>query len=338
MRDTRCEMPGNSNPRHLASGILHPASRIRHLVSRIRHLVSRIGYLVSGTSDPALKLLFEEEEYLCSFMKHHITGIFIYPVKSLSGISLQSAALCHTGLQYDRRWMLVDANGQFITQRDRKELCLFTVTMSETYFTITYLQQSINIPLTLETGELMTVTVWNDAVHALVASDEINTWFSNQLKQTVTLVYMPDTTHRSISPTHVINNEQVGFADGYPVLMIGEASLHFLQSKIEEEIPMNRFRPNIVFSGDEPNEEDFWHYFNINDITCRGIKPCKRCTVTTINQQTAISNAEPLKTLATYRKVDSYILFGQNIALPDSGQISIGDEITVIDYLDQLVI
>lgn len=271
-------------------------------------------------------------------MKHLITGIFIYPVKSLGGISLQSTSLCSTGLQYDRRWMLVNANGQFITQRDLKELCLFTVTMTGDYFTITYLQQCINIPLTLEEGELMTVTVWNDTVQAIAASNGINTWFSNQLQQSVTLVYMPDTTHRGINPNHVIKNEQVGFADGYPVLLIGEASLNLLQSKIEEDIPMNRFRPNIVFSGNEAHEEDYWQYFTINNSTCRGIKPCKRCMVTTINQQTAISHAEPLKTLATYRKVDSYILFGQNIAVPPAGNISVGDEIIVIDYLDQLVI
>lgn len=271
-------------------------------------------------------------------MKHHVTGIFIYPVKSLAGISLQSTSLCATGLLYDRRWMLVNANGQFITQRDVRELCLFRLSMTDVHFTITYLQHSIEIPLTLNTGKEMTVTVWNDTLQALAASDEINAWFSKQLQQAVTLVYMPDTTFRGINPTHVIDNEQVGFADGYPVLMIGEASLRLLQSKTDEPIAMDRFRPNIVFSGNEAHAEDYWQHFTINTITCRGIKPCKRCTVTTINQQTATSTAEPLKTLATYRKVNNHILFGQNITVPKTGHISVGDEIAVIDLLDVLVL
>ncbi|MES2558321.1 MAG: MOSC N-terminal beta barrel domain-containing protein [Bacteroidota bacterium] len=271
-------------------------------------------------------------------MKHHITGIFIYPVKSLAGISVQSASLCATGLQYDRRWMLVDAKGKFITQRDIHQLCLFNVAITGDCFNITYLQEQISIPLTLETGNPMTVTVWNDTVDALAASDEINTWFSKQLHQPVTLVYMPNTTHRGISANHVIDDEQVGFADGYPVLLVGEASLNLLQSKVAEKIPMNRFRPNLVFSGDEPHAEDLWEYFTINDITCRGIKPCKRCVITTINQQTAELNAEPLKTLATYRKVESYILFGQNVAVPKSGNISIGDPISVSDYFTEVII
>ncbi|MES2780479.1 MAG: MOSC N-terminal beta barrel domain-containing protein [Bacteroidota bacterium] len=266
-------------------------------------------------------------------MKNHVTGIYIYPVKSLAGISLESAYLCSTGLQYDRRWMLVDANHQFMTQRDEKRLCLFTPSIHPTHFTIRYEQDQVNIPHTLETGTTLIVKVWDNEVEAIKAPENLNQWFSNHLKKEVMLVYMPDTTHRGINPNHVIDNEQVGFADGYPVLMIGEASLQLLQSKVNEPIPMDRFRPNIVFSGEEAHEEDFWQYFTINDRTFRGIKQCKRCVVTTINQQTAIANAEPLKTLATYRKLDSHIMFGQNIAGPHAGIISVGDAITVIDYL-----
>lgn len=266
-------------------------------------------------------------------MKRHITGIYIYPIKSLGGISLQSASMCETGLQFDRRWMLVDANHQFITQREFKQLCLFKVSMDSNRFTITYQDHQLSIPLTLETGEYCKVTVWESEVEAIVAPVELNNWFSEKLQQTVKLVYMPDSAYRGINPKYVVQNERVGFADGYPVMIIGEASMQLLQSKVSEPIPVDRFRPNIVFSSNVAHEEDFWQYFTINTALFRGIKPCKRCLVTTINQQNAISGAEPLKTLSTYRKVDNHILFGQNVAAPVTGTVSIGDEISVIDYL-----
>jgi uncharacterized protein YcbX len=266
-------------------------------------------------------------------MKRIVTGIYIYPIKSLGGISLQSSSFCSTGLQYDRRWMLVDKTGCFITQREMKQLCLFAVSMNTTHFTVSYLHQQINIPLALTKGERVMVKVWESEVEAITANAEINNWFSMNLQRPVKLVYMPDTTYRSINPAHVIINEQVGFADGYPVLMIGEASLHLLQSKVSEVIPMDRFRPNIVFNSVQPHEEDLWQYFTINTLTLRGIKPCKRCVVTTINQQNSAMGAEPLKTLSTYRKVDNHILFGQNVAVPAVGNFDVGDEITVVNYL-----
>ena len=268
-------------------------------------------------------------------MKNRITGIYIYPIKSLAGVPLESSSLCSTGLQNDRRWMLVDQNGLFITQRDMKALCLFKVHMHASSLTITFREEHVTVPLTLETGNRLRVKVWDSVVDAIAAPHSINDWFTGQLGKQVTLVYMPDSTHRSINSNHVIANERVGFADGYPLLLIGEASLALLQSKIQESIPMDRFRPNIVFSSSIPHEEDTWQYFTINRQTFRGIKPCKRCKVTTINQQTAESNAEPLKTLATYRNIDNHILFGQNVAVPASGIISIGDSIDVIDYLPQ---
>jgi uncharacterized protein len=124
---------------------------------------------------------------------------------------------------------------------------------------------------------------------------------------------MPDTTSRAVDRRYAPEGQMVSFADAYPFLVIGEASLADLNSRLEIPVPMNRFRPNLVFSGGTPFCEDGWRDFNIGDQPFRAVKPCARCIMTTIDQQTTTKNAEPLRTLASYRKQDNKVLFGQNV-------------------------
>jgi uncharacterized protein YcbX len=262
---------------------------------------------------------------------YRISGLYIYPVKSLAGIAMSEVSLCSTGFTHDRRWMLVDAQNRFISQREDHRLCLFTAHFAHEGFIIRYGNDELMIPFEISESESISVTVWDDVVEALMAEPAVNDWFSTRLASETKLVYMPDQSKRAVEEKYSIsNNDIVSFADGYPVLTIGEASLALLQSKTDEDIPMNRFRPNLVFTGGNAHDEDNWKQFAINGQLYYGVKPCARCVITTINQQTGTANAEPLKTLATYRNDGNKIFFGQNVISPVSGSIKLGDVITVI--------
>lgn len=261
-------------------------------------------------------------------MEYQVTQLFIYPIKSLSGIEVTAAQLDATGLEYDRRWMLIDTNNRFISQREFNILCLFETAFTQNGIQITYQNNSIEIPFTLSVGTKLDVTIWDDTVAAICAPDIINDWFSNKLQQPVRLVYMPDATKRKVNPDYAIQEEIVSFADGYPLLIIGEKSLNLLQSKLPEPISITRFRPNIVFSGGEAHCEDTWKTFYINQLPFIGVKPCARCMIITIDPTTGTTSHEPLKTLASYRKQDQKVLFGQNIIAPTRGSIAVGMNIT----------
>lgn len=258
----------------------------------------------------------------------HITQLYIYPVKSLGGIALQQALVTGRGLQYDRRYMLVDEHNVFMTQRTLHKMALFRLALHENGFTVRYGNEQLIIPFEMK-GEQITVTVWDDTVLAVRADDRYNEWFSRMLGQPVKLVYMHDESERPVNPKYADNGEQVSFADAYPVLLISEASLDLLNSKLAEPIGMDRFRPNIVVIGMEPHAEDELTFFTLNGIRFKAAKPCARCVMTTINQQTIQVGKEPLATLAKYRQSDHKINFGENVICLGEGMIYTGSELAV---------
>ena len=258
----------------------------------------------------------------CCFEVVKLKSIYIYPIKGLGGIALNEAVVLQKGLQYDRRMMLVDEQGVFISQRTFPNLSLFKLQSLSDGFSILFGEQQIKIPFSFE-GELLPVRVWEDEVQAIVAPYEINAWFSQQLNQSIRLVYMPEYATRAVDKKYALQNEQVSFADGYPILVIGEASLHLLNSKLEESVLMDRFRPNLVLTDCEAHAEDELKIFAIGEVEFKGVKPCARCTVVTINQQNAQQGSEPLKTLSTYRKVNNKVLFGQNVLCLQQGKIRV---------------
>lgn len=257
----------------------------------------------------------------------HLLALYIYPIKSLGGISLTRSRVTRRGLQYDRRYQLVDAQGTFLTQRNLPQLALFVTRLlpGEEGFGVTYGAETLALPWALTAGPRTTVTVWDDAVEAIVAPEEVNSWFSARLQQPVRLVYMPDDSHRPVSAKYAVDNEPVSFADGYPVLVISDASLAHLNAQLAEPIGMDRFRPNMVVQASTPHQEDLLQYFRLGGLAFKGVKPCARCVVTTINQQTATKGKEPLATLARYRSVDNKILFGQNVLCLAEGWVSVGE-------------
>jgi uncharacterized protein len=259
----------------------------------------------------------------------HLSEIWIYPIKSLGGIRQHFAKIMDKGLAFDRRWMLVDESNNFMTQRVHPLMALFSLQMQEAAFEITFKGESIILPFSHPSLSAIHTKVWDDEVVTLEVSVEHSRWFSEKLGMKCKLVHFPEENSRSVDPRFKINNENVSLADGYPLLIIGQSSLEDLNRKLKVPVPMNRFRPNLVFTGGQPYEEDTWRYFTIGKNKLAGVKPCSRCVLTTIDQQTGKKGKEPLATLATYRQRENKIYFGQNVLAIDYNEIHEGDEIVL---------
>lgn len=244
----------------------------------------------------------------------HVTALYTYPIKSLAGISLPRARIEKRGLAYDRRWMLVDRDGLFLSQREIPQMALLLPDFTVDSLIIRRRHESLEplaIPLHLpEDAKAMEVQVWDDRCTALQVGREADDWFSEVLGTRCQLVYMPEESIRPLDPAYGRPGEIAGFADSCPLLVIGEASLADLNKRLEQAVPMNRFRPNIVFSGGRPYEEESWKSFRIGDVPFRGIRSCSRCQITTIDQESAEIGKEPLRTLSAYRRQGHKILFG----------------------------
>ncbi len=264
-----------------------------------------------------------------------LTQINIYPIKSLGGISLSSAMVEKRGLRYDRRWMLINSNNDFMTQRQYPKMALLQPSLEDRFLVINHKKEkitSLKIPIQNHSNEEIEVPIWDDFCIALTISKEIDEWFSKTLNVSCRLVYMPDSTSRQVDPKYSPQEKIVSFADAYPFLIIGEKSLEDLNSRLVTPVPMNRFRPNFVFNGGEPFVEDIFNNFKIGTIPFQGVKPSARCVVTTVNQDTGEKGTEPLATLSTFRKYDNKVMFGQNLIGHDEGIVSVGDEIVPIDF------
>ena len=269
-----------------------------------------------------------------------LSEINIYPIKSLGGISLNESVVEEKGLQFDRRWMLVDENGKFFTQREFPKMATLKVSLETDGLRVSAQNDNLLIPFSENgAGEEIQVEIWNSKLTAQTSENTINEWFSDALQTNCRLVRMNQNSSRQVNPIYAVRKFQdtVSFADGYPVLLIGEGSLADLNSKLENPIPMNRFRPNLVVKNSEAFAEDTWKSIKIGETIFYIVKPSERCVMTTIDQAKGVSDGkEPLKTLATYRLVKkdgaSKILFGQNLIAENAGEmIKIGDKAEVLE-------
>ena len=259
-----------------------------------------------------------------------LSEIWIYPVKSLGGIRLKKAKVFPKGLQHDRRWMLIADENRFMTQREHPIMSLFKQTLKPTGVEISFKGQTIDIDFESELiGDSIQSNVWDDAVEVKEVSTVHSQWFSDKLNMNVRLVSFPEKNSRPVDVDYARNKEQVSLADAFPFLIIGESSLADLNSRLKEPLTMNRFRPNFVFRGGEPYDEDRWKNFSIGKNRFMGVKPCARCVLTTIDQDTAEKGIEPLATLSKYRKSGNKVLFGQNVLAIDHDEINEGDEIVL---------
>ncbi|HMJ07438.1 MAG TPA: MOSC domain-containing protein [Pyrinomonadaceae bacterium] len=264
-----------------------------------------------------------------------LSEINLYPIKSLKGIAVSEAAVEDRGLRFDRRWMLVDEKRQFITQRECPAMAAVMITLGDDHLRASVDGRSIDVPFDNGSNKTATVQIWSSSVKAKDYDEEINDWFSQTLGISCSLVSMPETTRREVNPLYAVRKfkDTVSFADGYPFMLIGEASLDDLNSRLETPIPMNRFRPNFVVAGTEAFAEDTWKKIRIGDMVFHVVKPCERCVIPTIDQASGIKTGkEPLATLSNYRNTNGKVLFGQNlIADRSGGVIKRGDTVEVIE-------
>jgi len=268
----------------------------------------------------------------------YIERLSIHPVKGLRGLDVDRAQITPFGLRDDRRFMLVDATGRFMSQRKHPELTHFEVGIDEAVEAVRRLvishsdHGSIRVPLdpSARQAERPTVTIWDDAVGAAAVSEEADAWFSGVLREEVRLVWMPDDANRFADPDHAPRGHRVSFADGFPILVLGSASIAELNGRLESPVPIRRFRANVIVGGSEAWAEDGWTVLETDDVRLELVKPCARCVVITTDQETGERSKEPTATLATYRVRDGKVMVGMNaVAEPEGAFLSVGQRIKV---------
>ena len=268
--------------------------------------------------------------YISPVPQLRLTRIILYPVKSAGGISVEAWDLDDLGLGHDRRWMVVDSNGDFVSQRTHPRLALVRPSMQNGRLTLTA-PNIAPLELTLRpTGSVpVKATVWDDVCEAVWLGPQPARWLTEVLGSSCELVYLPDSTIRPADPAYAPDGVRVSFADAFPFLLISEESLADLNSRLTHPLPMNRFRPNLVIAGGEPYAEDGLQAFEMGSISFHAVKPCARCVVTTTDQESTKRGVEPLRTLATYRKVGGEVMFGQNVIHHGTGRLSVGAPLLV---------
>lgn len=270
-----------------------------------------------------------------------IKSLHIYPIKSLGGISLDASNVTFRGLAYDRRWLLIDENNQFVSQRTFAKMAMLQPELNEGHMCITDRtgkNSMLKFDLSEPSSTAEMVTVWDDTMPAKEVSQEASNWFSRALEMPLRLMYMHEESIRQADQRYAVNeSDHVSFADGYPVLITSEASMDQLNAKTSLEQSVDRFRANIILSGIGPHEEDTLRQIRIGRQELFGVKPCARCVMTTIDPSTAEAGKEPLKTLATYRKVGNKILFGENFIPTNESHIRVGDKVAVVERKDALL-
>jgi uncharacterized protein YcbX len=258
----------------------------------------------------------------------HLSGINLYPIKSARGIALSSARLDDFGLALDRRWMVVDPDGRFVSQREVHRLALVEVGLDGDTLVVSGTGAGdLRLNRPSEEAPRESVTIWDDECLAQDGGAEAARWFSRFLDRPVRLMFMPDSTFRTANQDYVPERRRVSFADAYPLLLIGEGSLEELNRRMEVPLPMNRFRPNLVVAGGAPFVEDTWKSIRVGTISMDLVKPCDRCVTTTVDQLTGKTGKEPLRTLARFRQWNGQVFFGQNAVHRSPGTLKIGDPI-----------
>lgn len=256
-----------------------------------------------------------------------VSALYVYPIKSCRGIAVSEWAVAERGFVADRRWMIVDAAGKFVTQRETPELSQVSIALEGDSMRLSAPRlPELVLPRSFDWGPERSVRIWKDTTEA-VEHPAGSAWFSSYLGRPHELVYMPDRHQRAVNPARARAGDIVSFADGYPFLLVSEASLSDLNARLDAPVGMARFRPNIVISGTEPYAEDGYARVQIGEIAFRGPKRCERCVMTTVDPDTGLTGKEPLRTLAKYRLADQKIWFGMNLIHDNLGRLHVGDAV-----------
>lgn len=276
-----------------------------------------------------------------------LSGLYFYPIKSCGGIALREATVTTAGLMSkcvrDREWMVVDADGHFLTQREYPKMALIAPHIgADTLELHAPGMRQLDIPLDRpppNTASALNVHIWNDRITACDCGETAAAWFSDALGVQCRLVRFGPAEKRAADPEWTDGiDAQALFADGYPMLVISQASLADLNQKLmargRAALPMNRFRPNLVIDGIAAFEEEYADSIKIGDAVLKPVKPCPRCPIPSIDQATGEAGPDPLDILQTYRtnaRVGGSITFGMNaILLAGEGRVlRVGQEIDV---------
>lgn len=267
-----------------------------------------------------------------------VSRIFVYPIKSCGGIELESAELSLRGLVFDRRYMLVDANGHFLTQRRHSKMALIRTAFVDGGIRVTApdrLPLLLPLGLTEQPYSTCVVKIWEDRVEATLADSDVNVWFSEFMGFACGLVYLADHQHRPVSNVAAEFDDEVGFADGAPVLLVSDASLAELNRRLEVPVGIERFRPNLVVTADAAHAEDNWSTLTVGEARLQLAWPCSRCALITVDQESGErdTEGEPLRTLTNYRKRGRSVYFGQNLIPRALGTIEVGAECRIDEII-----
>lgn len=264
---------------------------------------------------------------------HHpvLSELYVYPVKSLAGIKVSTWSVTAKGFLHDRKWMLIDRNNHFLSQRQLPKMALIKTHLTDSELILsTASSDQIVLPLDPITGHNVITQIWHDCCLAKSTSTQVDQWLSDFLGIQCRLVYQPNEVFRPVDPLYSKPTDQLNFSDGFPFLILSKASLATLNSEMRLQLDIQRFRPNLVIAQCSPYAEDSWREIRINQIHFRLPKPCSRCRVPTIHPETAETGKEPLKTLNRFRKWNKRVYFGQNALHNESGTLSIGNKVYII--------
>lgn len=264
-----------------------------------------------------------------------LSGLYRYPLKSGAGEPLTQTRVDALGVAGDRRWMVVDAqSGRFLTQRLLAQMNRITMAWQGSEQVLLSAPGMADLSVAVpEPTELRTVTIWRDSLAVPDAGDAAAAWLSQLLGRACRLVHVPAQLARQVDPGYAAEGDRVAFADGFPLLLIGQSSLDDLSARVGRPLEMLRFRPNLVIAGSAPYSEDEWRRIRIGTLEFRVVKGCSRCIMTTLDPQTGERSAdrEPLTTLQNYRARDGEVYFGQNLIACAEGQLALGMPVEVLE-------
>lgn len=267
-----------------------------------------------------------------------VAALYRYPLKSAAGVACDSVELDRFGVRGDRRWMIVDDGGAPVTQRERATLAnLSAELMAEGRLLLSWrdnagtgLAGEIDVTPPGSDTTRIPITIWGDTVELPLADERSAAWLTERVGSAARLAYMPDDVERPVNPRYADAEHRTALTDGYPLHVIGAGSLEDLNARLDAPVGIERFRPNIFVAGCEPFDEDNWVEIRIGECALKIVKPCPRCTVTTVDPATGVRGKEPLATLAKYRRRNDGVMFGQNALHQGRGLLRVGDGVEIL--------